>query len=130
MQDLINHPEHYELERLTFTKVYEPIDFCAYFGFSLGNAFKYLFRRKHKGSELLDLQKAEFYLKRALGKERTDTYKILFNLLCKQKEEPEFSHFINAFVENKDFLSLFQLSLNGVQTVLDFTQSELAKLQQ
>ena len=34
--------------------------------FLLGNAFKYLFRYQDKGSPVLDLQKARFYLERFL----------------------------------------------------------------
>lgn len=64
MEDLVNAPSHYTKHNIT--KVIEPIDLCETCGFLLGNAFKYLFRYQDKGSPVLDLQKARFYLERFL----------------------------------------------------------------
>lgn len=64
MEDLVNAPSHYTKHNIT--KVIEPIELCETCGFLLGNAFKYLFRYQDKGSPVLDLQKARFYLERFL----------------------------------------------------------------
>lgn len=60
--DLINHPAHYEEQAIKL----EPIDFCERLPFCEGNALKYCFRAGHKAgsSELQDLKKALWYLKR------------------------------------------------------------------
>ena len=62
--DLVNSPKHYKDMSATIT--IEPIEITSQLDFDLGNCFKYLFRYKHKGSPLLDLQKAEYYLNHAL----------------------------------------------------------------
>ena len=64
MSDLINRPEHYNQVGFECIDVMEAIfendDF--FYGFLLGNAFKYIWRHKAKnGTE--DLDKAECYLK-------------------------------------------------------------------
>ena len=70
--DLVNHPPHYRahpsgIECIAIT---ERLSFC------LGNAVKYVWRRKEKGTEIQDLEKALWYLDReralviALGSER------------------------------------------------------------
>ena len=61
--DLVNSPKHYKDMSATIT--IEPIEITSQLDFDLGNCFKYLFRYKHKGSPLLDLQKAEYYLNHA-----------------------------------------------------------------
>lgn len=63
--DLVNSPKHYKDMSATIT--IEPIEITSQLDFDLGNCFKYLFRYKHKGSPLLDLQKAEYYLNHALN---------------------------------------------------------------
>ena len=64
MTDNVNHPAHYESQRI----VIEPIDLCECFDFCIGNAIKYLIRagKKEGNSEEQDLAKARWYLKRAL----------------------------------------------------------------
>lgn len=37
-------------------------------GFLKGNAFKYLWREKHKGNALQDMKKAVFYINRLIGR--------------------------------------------------------------
>ena len=63
-KDLVNHPEHYK------TGGIETINFIEAKGlhkdYNLGNVVKYITRAKHKGTELQDLKKAEWYLKRAI----------------------------------------------------------------
>lgn len=63
-QDNVNHPSHY-----TFGK-YEVIDVIEGWGldkeFCLGNTIKYIVRAKHKGNELEDLKKAQWYLNRKI----------------------------------------------------------------
>ena len=64
--DAVNHPSHYEghtsleccdVMKLTFGKYH-------YFYFCLGNAFKYLWRHKHKNGKE-DVLKAKWYLDKA-----------------------------------------------------------------
>lgn len=67
MSDMVNHPAHYEEQSIRL----EPIDFCERLPFCEGNAIKYCFRAGHKegASELLDLKKARWYLKRRKSKD-------------------------------------------------------------
>lgn len=58
----VNHPSHYEQERIPVTIYLEPIDLCELYGFNVGNAIKYLLRAKHKGAYVQDLMKAQWYL--------------------------------------------------------------------
>lgn len=60
----VNHPPHYTVGGV------EVIDFIEAkgLGFSLGNVVKYVVRAGHKGDPLQDLQKARWYLERAIQK--------------------------------------------------------------
>lgn len=62
MSDMVNHPVHY-----TFGK-YEVIDVIEdwQLGYHEGNCVKYIARAKHKGNELEDLKKAQWYLNRRI----------------------------------------------------------------
>jgi hypothetical protein len=56
----INHPKHYTYGMIEVIEVIEAFgfgpDFCA------GNIIKFVSRYKHKGSPLVDLKKARWYL--------------------------------------------------------------------
>lgn len=58
MNDLVHHPQHYTAVSVQL----EPIDVLRHAPFDLGNALKYVLRAPHKGSPLLDYQKALQYL--------------------------------------------------------------------
>jgi hypothetical protein len=62
MNDMVNHPPHYN------TGGIEAIDYieAKQLGFHLGNAVKYISRAEHKGTYTQDLQKAIWYLNRAI----------------------------------------------------------------
>ena len=62
--DPVNHPEHYKVGGI------ETIDFieAKNLGYHLGNAVKYISRANHKGDRLQDLQKAKWYIDRAIEK--------------------------------------------------------------
>lgn len=60
--DNINHPAHYTDN----TKPCECIEVAQYHSFCVGNAIKYVWRHRLKGHPLEDLQKAEWYLQRAI----------------------------------------------------------------
>lgn len=60
--DMVNHPPHYK-----HPSGVETILASEHANFCLGNAIKYVLRAPNKGTELLDLEKAEFYLKRLIG---------------------------------------------------------------
>jgi hypothetical protein len=61
-QDPVNHPSHYMLGGI------ETIDFieAKQLGYNLGNVVKYITRADHKGNQLQDLQKAQWYLAREI----------------------------------------------------------------
>jgi len=62
--DNVNHPAHYRAGGI------ETIDFIEAkdLNYRLGNAVKYITRAKHKGNELEDLKKAQWYLNREIDK--------------------------------------------------------------
>ena len=62
--DPVNHPAHYKVGGI------ETIDFieAKSLGYHLGNAVKYIPRADHKGTRLQDLQKAKWYIDRAIEK--------------------------------------------------------------
>ena len=64
MSDVVNHPSHYESQRI----VLEPIDLCECYDFCIGNALKYVIRagKKDGNSFEQDLAKARWYLNRAM----------------------------------------------------------------
>jgi hypothetical protein len=61
--DPVNHPAHYKVGGI------ETIDFIEAKGltYHLGNAVKYISRADHKGSRKQDLEKAKWYLERAIA---------------------------------------------------------------
>lgn len=61
--DMVNHPPHYKAGGI------ETIDFieAKNLGYHLGNVVKYVSRADLKGAKLEDLQKAKWYLDRAIG---------------------------------------------------------------
>jgi hypothetical protein len=62
--DPVNHPVHYKVGGI------ETIDFieAKALSYHLGNAVKYITRADHKGNRLQDLQKAKWYIDRAIEK--------------------------------------------------------------
>lgn len=125
--DIVNHPSHYEAEAITISHTYQPRHFCELFGFNLGSAFKYLFRRTHKGSELIDLKKAENYLKQFLANE------FIFEELRQIKENINRTtarrEMFEQFVAQKDFLKNFKVSEGSVRRLLAYTQNEIESLE-
>ena len=76
MIDLVNHPEHYETGKFECIDVMEEaLGKDVVKGFCLGNAFKYLYRCKHKGKELEDIKKAIWYLNRLVEGEQDEKEK-------------------------------------------------------
>jgi hypothetical protein len=61
--DVVNHPPHYKIGGI------ETIDFIEAKGldYNLGNVVKYVTRADHKGNKLQDLEKARWYLDRAIS---------------------------------------------------------------
>jgi len=61
--DSVNHPPHYKVGGI------ETIDFIEAKGldYNLGNVVKYVTRADHKGNKLQDLEKARWYLDRAIS---------------------------------------------------------------
>ena len=61
--DMVNHPKHYTQGKLEVVEIVEDQKLC----FHLGNVVKYVLRSKHKGRELEDLKKANWYLSRKIA---------------------------------------------------------------
>ena len=61
--DPVNHPKHYTAGGI------ETIDFieAKRLGYNLGNVVKYITRASHKGNQLEDLRKAQWYLTREIN---------------------------------------------------------------
>lgn len=62
--DVVNHPPHYTAHPSGI----ECIAITEHFGFSIGNAIKYLWRAGLKGSQLEDLRKARWYVDREIAR--------------------------------------------------------------
>ncbi len=67
MSDSVNHPQHYT----SSASGVECIDLTENLGFCLGNAIKYVFRHRAKGTPAEDLKKARWYVDREI-KRRLD----------------------------------------------------------
>ena len=61
--DLVNFPPHYNQSMIQPIDVIEDWDL----NYNLGNLIKYISRYRYKGSPLQDLQKAQWYLERAIS---------------------------------------------------------------
>lgn len=64
VEELINHPPHYTFGSIEVIDVIEDW----HLEFHVGNTVKYIARAKHKGRELEDLKKAQWYLSRKIMK--------------------------------------------------------------
>jgi hypothetical protein len=60
--DMVNHPKHYTFGTIEVITVIEDWQL----GFHEGNCIKYIARAKHKGNELENLKKAQWYLNRKI----------------------------------------------------------------
>ncbi|HZK01029.1 MAG TPA: DUF3310 domain-containing protein [Tissierellaceae bacterium] len=65
--DNVNHPSHYTFGQYEVLDVIEDWDLP----FHLANVIKYIARAKHKGNEIQDLLKAQFYLNRYVDIKKT-----------------------------------------------------------
>ena len=71
MSDQVNHPSHYKQGRVEAIEVIEDVVAGApdsVIGYLVGQTLKYLLRAWHKGNTMQDLQKAAWYLNRAIDK--------------------------------------------------------------
>ena len=69
MSDQVNHPSHYKQGRVEAIDVSEDVVAGApdpVVGYLVGQTLKYLLRAWHKGNTMQDLQKAAWYLNRAI----------------------------------------------------------------
>lgn len=62
----VDHPSHYNHGRFEVIDVIEDWSL----GFCLGNAVKYIGRAGYKGDKIEDLQKAKWYIDRAIREEQ------------------------------------------------------------
>jgi hypothetical protein len=67
--DPVNHPDHYKVGGI------ETIDFieAKQLTYNIGNVVKYITRADHKGNQLQDLQKAQWYLAREIQRIQKNT---------------------------------------------------------
>jgi hypothetical protein len=66
MSDVVNRPAHYTAH----PSGVECIEITEHMNFNLGNAMKYIWRAGLKGDGEEDLSKAEFYIRREIGRMR------------------------------------------------------------
>jgi hypothetical protein len=68
MTDPVNHPPHYRQGGIECIDAIEQVisHYPPAVAYHIGNALKYLWRAPHKGSAATDLQKARWYIDRAL----------------------------------------------------------------
>lgn len=74
MEDNVNSPKHYTTYSIEVIDFIEEVAAC-YTGrnaYCIGNVIKYVTRAPHKGSMLEDLQKARWYLDKAISKLETE----------------------------------------------------------
>lgn len=62
MDEKVDHPAHYGADKSGV----ECIDIVEHMSFNLGNSVKYLWRYENKAEPLVDLRKAEWYIKREI----------------------------------------------------------------
>ena len=69
MSDPVNHPDHYKVGGI------ETIDFieAKQLTYNIGNVVKYITRADHKGNQLQDLHKAQWYLTREIQRIEKNT---------------------------------------------------------
>lgn len=58
----INHPAHYNLHPSNI----ECVDIAEQVNFNIGNAIKYIWRTDHKENDIIDLEKAKWYVNREI----------------------------------------------------------------
>lgn len=69
--DMVNHPPHYETNGIDCIDAMRASQGdAAVKEFCVCNAFKYIWRRFHKDSEIQDLEKAAWYLNKAIEIEK------------------------------------------------------------
>ncbi len=89
INDNITHPKHYEING------YNPIVLRERLPANIADAFKYLWRRKHKGQEKSDLSKALWYINRAI---KLDTLEALSH--CKLNAEINYYYALFSEYDN------------------------------
>lgn len=67
-EDLVNHPKHYTGDIECIDVIEQQFGKDGLINFCLGNAMKYVFRCNHKGTTKQDLEKAVWYLNKAISK--------------------------------------------------------------
>lgn len=74
--DMVNHPPHYNSSSAVCSRcgtTIECIDVVRHLPFNIGSAMKYLWRHRWKGDQIMDLQKALFYIKDEIHKINIET---------------------------------------------------------
>ena len=83
--DQVNHPPHYTKHPSGI----ECIQVTEHFDFLTGNAIKYLWRHRDKGTALLDLKKARWYVERLIEREEAREQDTAFNIrIANSKSDP------------------------------------------
>ncbi len=75
VSDMVNHPPHYTYGSVeTIDYIEDVVGTDGLIDFCIGNALKYISRCKHKGKFLEDLQKAVWYLNKAIDTKEGEEY--------------------------------------------------------
>ncbi len=83
----VDHPAHYNAGKFEVIDVIEDWRL----GFNLGNAVKYIARADHKGSELVDLEKARWYIDRQIELSTKRLSEALQETRPEEKQKPDLS---------------------------------------
>lgn len=73
--DLVNHPSHYNAGKAKCQNCNHPIEtieVTEHMNFNMGNAVKYIWRADEKGNDILDLQKAAWYINREIERRQRE----------------------------------------------------------
>ena len=135
--DSVNHPAHYTDD----TKPCECIEVTQYHSFCVGNAIKYVWRYRHKGHPLEDLQKAEWYLQRAIaygekcrlqiGGEPLDTHNMMHVAKCCLYMDYmlDLARKADTYRESVFWMYLRNRDLDGMLKIVELMQIEFEDLE-
>lgn len=70
IEETVNHPPHYNQH----PSGVECIDIVEHFNFNVGNAIKYMWRAGLKEGQIVDLKKAEWYIRREIARLESSHY--------------------------------------------------------
>ena len=114
MIDTVNNPKHY----ISHPSGVECIEITEHLNFNRGNAIKYVWRNELKGASYEDLQKAAWYIKREIQREKELSFDERFSV--GKKIDPSYDKFYRFYYnkKNKAFFSFVNHVIFGHETSL------------